>query len=103
MSPNWDWNIVIILTAIAMVGGSLGYAARAHDAKEGFSLSAFIKEGAFSAFFGFLLAVLNVEQGVPLGVGGAFIGVLSWSGSRTMLKYIKRRGGDQTDKQDNGG
>lgn len=105
MSPDWDWGIVYILTAIAMVGGSLGYAARTHDAKEKFSFNAFIQEGIYSAFFGFLIGVINVEQGVPLGIGGAFIGVLSWSGSRTMLKYLKRRGGDdQTcDERDKGG
>lgn len=103
MSPNWDWNIVFILTAIAMVGGSLGYAARAHDSKEKFKLIIFVQEGAYSGFFGFLLGVINVEQGVPLGIGGAFIGVLSWSGSRTMLKYLKRKAGSETDKQGNGG
>lgn len=102
MSPNWDWNIVFILTAIAMVGGSLGYTARAHDAKEKFSFSTFVTEGFTSAFFGFLLGVINVEQGVPLGIGGAFIGVMSWSGSRTMLKYLKSKSG-QNDKQDSGG
>lgn len=91
MSPNWDWNIVFILTAIAMVGGSLGYAARTRDAKEKFRLSVFIQEGAFSAFFGFLIGVINVEQGVSLGLSGAFIGVLSWSGSRTMLKFLRRK------------
>lgn len=100
VNPTWDWNVVLIFTLIALVGGALGYTARTlGDGKE-FKLGIFFLEGFSAAFFGFLIGVINVEQGVSLGFGGAIIGVLSWSGSRTMLKYLKRKGSGDTKDMD---
>lgn len=91
VNPTWDWNVVLIFTLIALIGGALGYTARTvGDGKE-FRLGIFFVEGFSSAFFGFLIGVIDMEQGVSLGFGGAIIGVLSWGGSRAMLKFVKEK------------
>lgn len=100
VNPTWDWNVIVIFTLIALIGGALGYTARTVGVGKEFRIGIFFVESSSSAFFGFLIGVINMEQGVSLGFGGAFIGVLSWGGSRTMLKYVQGKISGNTNNVD---
>lgn len=97
MPPTWSWEVALLLTAISAVGGSLGYAARTLDAGRAFKIGMFVLEGIFSAFFGFLIGVINIESGVPVGISSVFVGVLSWGGYRVMMKFLKTKAQVETD------
>ena len=91
VNPTWDWNVVLIFTLIALIGGALGYTARTVGDGTEFRLGTFFVDGFSSAFFGFLIGVFIMDQVFSLGFGGVIIGVLSWGGSRAMLKFVKEK------------
>lgn len=84
-----EWDMIAIYSTIAFIGGCLGYTARTMDANKKFSILVFFFEGLAAGFFGFLMGIIIMENGVSLGWGGAAVGVLSWLGARTMLAIIK--------------
>lgn len=85
-----DWLTSIGYTALAAIGGLLGYVMREHDkGNELNGLRAFT-EAAGSAFVGFLVMLVCIALKLdPLWIG-PIVGLFGWLGASVSIRLLER-------------
>lgn len=91
-------------TALAAVGGLLGYVVRQQESKETFSWTKALVQTAGSGFVGLLVAMLCTAMGIEGLWLGPIVGVFGWMGAAATMDIVSKvslgKLGLQSDKRE---